>query len=197
MHRSLTLTFVLLSLLFLLNACSTTQAPPDASERVEISSVNGLTGHYFNNNTFEGEPVTRIDSEINFDWGDQAPMEGVSATGYSVRWMGQVQPDDTGSYSFSLDTTGQARLLVNGVLATQVGWNHSSEQFSQPVDLQGGKKVDLTLEYKQGDASGSVIRLEWQQGSAVSIVPGSQLLPTGSNLQIAINTLQADATSHL
>ena len=105
-----------------------------------------------------------------------------------------MQPDATGSYTFSLDTTGQARLLVNGVLAAQVEWDDPSEQFSQPVDLEAGTRVDLTLEYKQGGASGSVIRLEWQRGGAASVVPSAQLSSTGSNLQAAVNTLQADPT---
>lgn len=58
------------------------------------------TGEYYNNPTLQGTPaVTRTDANIAFNWGISAPVNGVNADGFSVRWATDVFLN-AGTYRF-------------------------------------------------------------------------------------------------
>src|SRR5262249_58244347 len=58
----------------------------------------GLRGRYYNNRNFTGLFMTRIDATVNFDWGTGSPAAGMGADTYSIRWEGEVQAVEAGSY---------------------------------------------------------------------------------------------------
>jgi beta-glucosidase len=61
----------------------------------------GLKAEYFNGNDFSGQPVSsRVDRHIDFDWNGAAPVDGVSATSFSVRWTGSFSAPAPGLISF-------------------------------------------------------------------------------------------------
>ncbi len=65
------------------------------------SSVEGLTGEYFANETFSGKPVaTRVDKQIDFNWNAAKPMEAVPAEHFAVRWNGTIVAPAAGDYTF-------------------------------------------------------------------------------------------------
>lgn len=155
-------------LLLFLPGCSNSSKIYDIT--ANRSTSTGLVGEYYNNANFEGAPLTRLDPTINFDWNRQAPIRGLSKSGYSVRWTGQIKPSGSSSYTFSLNTPGQARLLVNGIVATQVNWNYANELLSVPINLVGGEQYDIILEYKPSVSRSSSIRLLWKQGGGVESI---------------------------
>ena len=55
------------------------EAPSDleyATLDSELASGTGLTGQYFDNQDFTGTTQTRVDANVNFDWGTAAPVSG-------------------------------------------------------------------------------------------------------------------------
>ncbi len=59
----------------------------------------GLTGAYFANSAFSGQPVlTRIDKQIDFDWSAAAPAPAVPPNDFSVRWTGTIEVPAPGDY---------------------------------------------------------------------------------------------------
>ena len=65
------------------------------------SSVEGLTGEYFANETFTGRAVaTRVDKQIDFNWNAAKPMEPVPAEHFAVRWSGTIAAPAAGDYKF-------------------------------------------------------------------------------------------------
>ena len=65
------------------------------------SSVDGLTGEYFANETFTGKPVaTRVDKQIDFNWNAAKPMDTVPAEHFAVRWNGTITAPAPGEYKF-------------------------------------------------------------------------------------------------
>ncbi len=65
------------------------------------SSVEGLTGEYFANETFTGAPVaTRVDKQIDFNWNAAKPMEVIPAEHFAVRWNGTISAPAAGDYTF-------------------------------------------------------------------------------------------------
>jgi hypothetical protein len=73
-------------------------------------------GEYFDNVSLEGDPVlTRIDPEVDFDWGLGSPGDGVPRNDFSARWTRQTWVP-AGTYRYSLEVDDGARLWVDGNL---------------------------------------------------------------------------------
>src|ERR1700712_1744047 len=61
----------------------------------------GLKAEYFNGAEFAGSPVvTRVDSQINFDWNAAAPVAGPDMKAFGVRWTGALTVPVAGDYTF-------------------------------------------------------------------------------------------------
>ena len=63
----------------------------------------GLKAEYFSHPDFSGKPaLTRMDPQIQFDWGAAAPAPGIPMQAFAVRWTGTLSPPGPGDYTFSL-----------------------------------------------------------------------------------------------
>ena len=59
----------------------------------------GLKAEYFANKSLAGAPVvTRIDKDVNFDFGMESPAPGIPADDFSARWTGKLVPAMSGKY---------------------------------------------------------------------------------------------------
>jgi PA14 domain len=162
-------------------AVATTQAIP----------VNGLKGDYYDNIDFTGTLKTRYDATINSNWKTAAPITGIAATTYSVRWTGQIQPAFTEEYTFSLTSSGQARLMINGVVLVNNWVEHASKVDTGKVSLQANTKYDIRLEYARNAVQGALVKLEWQSARRTKqVVPNAALFSSGSNLEKGLNDLE-------
>jgi hypothetical protein len=88
---------------------------PEPTEGPPVQVLPGSwQGEYYANPVFEGDPfLVRTDAEINFDWGEGAPAEGMPADGFSVRWTASHWLPE-GQYHFVLTYNGTARLVIDG-----------------------------------------------------------------------------------
>jgi len=75
----------------------------------------GLQGQYFTSPDLSGTPVvTRVDSEVDFDWEQcQIPVSQNQAT-FSAKWTGQIVAQISGDQVFRVCADGGFRLIVNG-----------------------------------------------------------------------------------
>ncbi len=61
------------------------------------------------------EPVlSRIDQQVNFQWGLNSPAASVRADRFAVRWSGQIKTIEAGVYTFETKADDGVRLWVNG-----------------------------------------------------------------------------------
>lgn len=145
-----------------------------------IGTGTGLTGDYYSGQlmTFSGAPtLTRTDATVNFNWSGTAPATGISATNFTIRWTGAVQPQFNDTYTFYTTTDDGARLWVNGQLLVDEWADQSATEWSGTVTLAAGKKYPLTMEYFQ-DTGGSSAQLAWSSASRTQeIIPQTQLYP--------------------
>jgi PA14 domain len=161
-------------------AVATTQAVP----------VNGLKGDYYDNIDFTGTLKTRYDATINRNWKTAAPITGIAATTYSVRWTGQIQPAFSEEYTFSLTSSGSARLMINGVVLVNNWTEHASKVDTGKVTLQANTKYDIRLEYARNTVQPALLKLEWRSTSRTKqVVPQAKLFTLGSNLAQASSIL--------
>lgn len=136
-------------------------------------SGNGLQGNYFNGMNFETSVLSRLDTEINFDWGFGSPDTKVDPDRFTVRWTGQVQPKYSGEYTFYVTSNNGRKLWVNNQVIIDK-WMDDTGENRGKIYLDAGQKYDIKLEYFE-NTSAATCKLEWSnflQGREV--IPKSQ-----------------------
>jgi glucose/arabinose dehydrogenase len=138
-------------------------------------SGNGLKGVYFNNQDFTGTSVTRVDPQVAFNWGANAPISGIAADTFSTRWTGQVQAQYSQTYTFYLRGDDGVRLWVNNVLLVNSWKGQSATEYSGTIALTAGQKYDVKIEYYDGIGD-AVCEFRWSSASTPkAFVPKVQL----------------------
>lgn len=151
----------------------------------------GLTGTYFDNMDLTGTTRTRVDGTINRNFGTSAPISGIAATIYSIRWTGQIVPQYSQEYTFYVTHTDGARLMVNGLVLVNNWKDQAQVTDSGKVTLQAGMRYDIRLEFYRNTTNPGFIRLEWQSSSRIrQVVPKDRLFATGSNTQVTLEILR-------
>ncbi|MBT1700332.1 hypothetical protein KK083_25825 [Fulvivirgaceae bacterium PWU4] len=142
-------------------------------------SGTGLRAEYFNNVTLAAPVVTtRVDAQINFDWGTGSPGAGINENNYSARWTGQVESPITGNVIFSTVSDDGVRLWVNDVQVIDNWTTHApTANNSIPIALTAGLKYNIRMEFFE-NAGGAVARLLWSYtGQSQQPVPQARLFP--------------------
>ena len=85
-----------------------------------VGTGTGLAATYYDNPDFTGATVQRTDATVDFAWGGGAPVAGIGADTFSVRWSGQVQAQHSQTYTFVATGDDGIRLRVNGQLLVDV-----------------------------------------------------------------------------
>jgi beta-glucosidase len=116
------------------------------------ATEHGLTVSYFNNADLSGQPVyTTVAKRSVLNWFGQIP-EGVNPQQFSVCESGRFTPQETGTYTFGLVSSGLSRLYIDGQEVID-NWTHreSGEAFhgrgSAEVELAAGRGYELSVAY--------------------------------------------------
>lgn len=127
---------------------------------------------------FTGGTVTRIDAQVDFDWGSGQPDPGIGADDFTSRWEGFFEAPASGNYLFRTRSDDGVRLWVDGSLVIDE-WNDHAPRYdtSASVSLQAGQRYSLRMEhYERGGQA--VAALEWDLpggGTSFQAVPASAL----------------------
>jgi len=170
----------------------------------------GLTGIYAsgasttyssstNFNTTTASGFTRVDPTVDFIFptppavpantggtpnNNVAPVGQIATTAtspYTVRWKGQIQPQYSQTYYFSVKSNDGAKLFINGQLLIDKWLDQGLTEYFASIDLQGGVLYDIQLDYLRING-GAEAHLQWYSADQVKqVVPQSRLypLPTG------------------
>jgi hypothetical protein len=155
----------------------------------------GLYGQYF---SYPGAPnqaftqgslvMSRTDSKVDFNWGNNAPDPSVPDDYFAVRWTGRVQAPVTGIYTFYVASDDGNRLWVNGQQLTNDWHDHGLTETSGTISLTAGQKYDIKLEYYD-NVDGARVHLSWSYpGQGKTIIPQSQLGQSGSETSCTIGS---------
>jgi hypothetical protein len=78
-----------------------------------VDQIQGWEGRYYDNRDLRGGPaLIRDDAEINFDWGQGAPVTWMSADNFSVQWTRTIN-FRPGYYRFNSRSDDGMRLWIN------------------------------------------------------------------------------------
>ncbi len=138
----------------------------------------GLKGEYFNNAEWRGQPVlTRIDRQVDFDWGATSPSDVVPPAAFSVRWSGSIAVPGAGSYVFHIspehcspcDGVDTFRLFLDDkqVLESGRDGKNSTGHDSYSMRFENTSPHAIRLEYAHNAPMfGAGIHLVWQPEAA-------------------------------
>ncbi len=144
---------------------------------VSTGTGTGLKGVYYDNLDFTGYKFDRIDTHINNDYGSGSPDNRIGADTFSIRWLGQVQALNTGTYTFYTTTDDGVRLTVNNQILIDQLKDQGPTEYSGTISLTAGQKYDIKMAYYEQN-SGAVAKLAWQApGGTKGEIPTSQLYP--------------------
>jgi hypothetical protein len=140
----------------------------------------GVRADYYRDTGLRGIVLTRIDPEINFNWGDPGgPDPVVGDDGFSARWTGEVEAAYTETYTFYPKTDDGVRLWVDGVQLVN-SWEAIPlypVEHSGTIDLVSGNIYSIVMEYFENTAN-AIAELRWESPSTPKqIVPQAALSP--------------------
>jgi hypothetical protein len=140
---------------------------------------DGLKGDYYAGKTFTLLRYSRIDPQINFNWGESTPGSPITVDNFSVRWTGYIQPRYTGTYTFYITSDNGRRLWIDDKLVIDKWLSDWDVTYSGTVSLTEMKKHKIKIEYFE-EAGGANIRFEWESNLELrEVVPQSQLYSQG------------------
>ena len=119
-----------------------------------------MRGEYYTNRDLLGPPhTTRVDRNVDFNWWQDAPVEGMNPDSFGVRWTGYLLPPETGTYAVGVRIFGGVRLYLEDSLIVEIADRHASQGRWVRMELVGGKRYSLRMEYwdRRPDASAQLI----------------------------------------
>ena len=135
----------------------------------------GLRGLYYDNSDFTSLKVSRVDTNVDLDWGTGSPGPALGTDQFSVRWLGQVQPRYSQTYTFYAATDDGVRLWVNGLLLIDHWNDQAMTEWSGTIPLTAGQKYDLRMDYYENSGLAAA-QLQWSCASQLKeVIPQSQL----------------------
>ncbi len=113
----------------------------------------GIFATYFNNKTLSGTPVIqKVDTAINFNWGNQSPSEHLKPNNFSVRWQGRITVSQSGFYSVDIATKGGYRFFFNDTLRIDQWFVWKPLDIQRfVVYLKADKSYPVKLEYFESE----------------------------------------------
>jgi endo-1,4-beta-xylanase len=166
---------------FILWGCNQDEVTSDLT-----SEAAGLQAVYYDNENFTGKQVTRVDTALNFEWGEQSPVPGIGPDTFSVRWTGSITPRYSELYNFIAKADDGLRLWVNGVKLID-DWNYTPNVRYAKLRLEANKRYAIRIDYHEG-VVGAGLKLEWRSYSQKQ-----ELLSTLSTLSGSATGLSATA----
>ncbi len=147
----------------------------------------GLLGQYFTNssstytNAKNFNPtnlfLTRVDPTIDFTW-TNGTSPNLSNGLYTVRWTGQVQPQNSEAYIFDVRSDDGCRLWVNDQLLIDKWVAQGATDWTNSIVLQAGMRYDIRLEYLQLGSTASAHLYWYSQDQPKVAIPATSLYAT-------------------
>lgn len=126
-----------------------TPIPADYLFTDQSCTQHGMTGYYFDNDSLAGNAVhTRIDSNVDFNWWHEAPLENLDPCNFSVRWTGYLKAPATGEYYLGYQSAYLSMWVNNQLIGSSHNVHHPTKSYKK-LTLEAGKVYELKLELKK------------------------------------------------
>jgi beta-glucosidase len=105
----------------------------------------------------DGRPVsTRTDAQVDFQWDEAQPADGIPIANTGVRWTGVLVPKVSGEHLLGVVAESAARLYIDDQPVIN-SWRKDPERpLSTTVQLEAGRAYAVRLEYVQLTPKGHI-----------------------------------------
>ena len=141
----------------------------------------GLSAEYFNGRNLGNYATSRVDSNIDFNWGTNPPVDNVNTDFFSVRWTGYFLATNSGTYEFQTKSDDGVRLWVDDKLVISNWTPHPETTDTGTVNLVAGNPYKIQLEIFEATGNAQII-LACRVGetSEFHVVQSSELASSNS-----------------
>ena len=163
-----------------------------------IEEKRGLEAFYFNAGRWDNKKLTkkRIDPILDFQFGKQAPIEGVDAKEFYIHWTGSVIAPQTGRYQFVVESTCSMKLRFGSDERTLINNHVQSEgktEFRRTLNLIAGRQypisIDFTQRKRKTEQPAATFSLRWvPPGGIEHVIPSESLIPNRMPPTFALQT---------
>lgn len=142
-----------------------------------LDSVKGWEGRYYDNRDFRGAPaLIRDDAEINFDWGQGAPVSWMPSDNFAVQWTRTIN-FTPGLYRFNTRSDDGMRLWIDNTSMHMDYWTPQDNVWRyQDWHYLSGPH---TLRVEYFEAAGSARMQFWWDYAAT--IPAAQAMAPSPN----------------
>lgn len=157
---------------------------------------SGLLGEYFGTLNlssgaapFNVPKTSQVEAQIDFDWTNSSPPGfDVNSTGFSARWIGQIEAQYSETYSFFVTADNGVRLWINNNLVIDSWASGGVSERQGNLQMTAGQRAGVRLEYTS--PGNGQIKLEWSSASTSrETVPQTRLYAeTGLACTIALES---------
>jgi len=106
------------------------------ASKYNTTEINGIVGQYYNGHDYTNWQYSRVDSSINFPWGNGAPP--IVGNEFSATWDGFLLIREEDYYTFYFEFDDGVRLILDGNTVIEQMTNTGSEISSAPIHLTPG-----------------------------------------------------------
>lgn len=122
------------------------------------------TGQYYANPNWQEPPLlTRPDDDIDFDWGDHAPVDGLSQSDFSIRWRRTLFFAEAGRYRFwaEVERLDRVKIWLDGWLLVDEAKEERGVAEGYFSRLEPGFHT-VMVEYAD-DSGPAKIKFDWER----------------------------------
>ncbi len=152
----------------------------NALTNLQYGNGNGLKAEYFSASSasapFTNPNSVQLDGTVNFNWGQDAPADGISKDVFKVRWTGTLLPLTNDTYTIYVNASDGVRLYINNVLLINKWTDKTATTNAFNIALQKSVQYDIRLEY-YSNTNPAYCNLQWSApGICRQIIPTPQLV---------------------
>ncbi|WP_182868299.1 DUF1588 domain-containing protein [Rhodopirellula sp. JC639] len=158
----------------------------------------GLSASYFNSGRWDKKhlKVERIDPVLDFDFGREAPVEGVTPEEFYINWSGSLQVEHSGRYEIVVQSTCSMKVRFGhhqSVLIDNHVQSEGKTEFRRTLNLIGGRQyaiqIDFTQRKRKTEQPPARFALRWvPPGGTETVIPTEYLLPSTLPSGFALQT---------
>jgi hypothetical protein len=156
---------------------SFTTARAGGGLRADYYHHDGGTPHVPPEGAFSTFVLTRIDPQINFNWGQGSPDASINIDDFSAIWTGEVEAAFTETYTFYTTADDGVMLWVDGQLIVDSWTDQSATEHSGTIDLVAGSTYPIEMWFYER-AVDAVAELRWSgPRTPKQLIPSAALSP--------------------
>lgn len=147
------------------------------SPSLQLSGGKGLLGKYFQKDGQNPKKLRleRVDSNIDFDWGNERPDEKLPPDNFSVTWTGGLIVPESGEYLFEGEVDDRLKVRIGD---QQVCEASQQNKQSTSIELKKGEIHDIVVDYED-DYGEAFVRLFWKKPDGTrELIPSSAFIAT-------------------